>query len=642
MSVQFGRWNFDGIPIEENYVTRAVALLAPYAPEGTNIYRTKTACLAYGAFRTTEESRSESQPHRFLSHAAMTWDGRLDNQAELSGQLRSMLPKEPTDVEIAATAYERWGIDSFAKLTGDWALAIWDSQDRSLILAKDVVGTRPLYYFFDRDQISWSTLLDPLVLLADRCLDLEQEYVAGWIASSPAAHLTPYVGIYSAPACSLVELRPPRPLAVRKYWDFDRKQVHYATDREYEEHFRIVFSESVKRRLRSDRPVLAELSGGMDSSSVVCMADAILAAGAAPTPRLDTVSYYNESEPNWNERPYFEKVEGQRGQRGCHIAVDSTSATRVSYDEDHFAATPANTRSQAQSSQQFAACMASNGNRILLSGIAGDEVLGGVPNAMPELADYLLRGRLEIFARQSVDWALALREPLLHLAANLLAAFVLTSSQGKPPGWLCPQFVHRYRLPLRGYDQRLRVFGPLPSFQTNLITLDALRRRIAVTPLVSTPLHERRYPYLDRDLLQFIFAIPREQLLRPKERRSLMRRALAGIVPDELLRRKRKAFVVRSLMGNLSKEWDNLARDTGDMAIAALGIVNPQILREHLDKARRGQEASIVSLTRTVQLEWWLRHVAPWGVLRIPAPPPGERTPHRRASRVASAMEVTT
>ena len=87
------------------------------------------------------------------------------------------------------------------------------------------------------------------------------------------------------------------------------------SDAEYEEHFRSVFAQSVRRRLRSDSPILAELSGGMDSSSIVCMADEIISRGQLATPRLDTLSYYDDSEPNWNERPYFSQVEEKRGRR---------------------------------------------------------------------------------------------------------------------------------------------------------------------------------------------------------------------------------------------------------------------------------------------------------------------------------------
>ena len=110
--------------------------------------------------------------------------------------------------------------------------------------------------------------------------------------------------------------------------------------------------------------------------------------------------------------------------------------------------------------------------------------------------------------------------------------------------WLQSSFVKRHRAALTGYPSRTKLFGPLPSFQDNLGTLDALRRQLARTALPFEPPFEKRYPYLDRGLLEFMFAIPREQLVRPTQRRSLMRRALVGIVPrrdseqeDESIRR---------------------------------------------------------------------------------------------------------
>ena len=189
------------------------------------------------------------------------------------------------------------------------------------MLAKDPIGTRHLYYSFDNNQVTWSTILDPLVRFAGKTFALNEEYIAGWFSMFPAAHLTPCVGIHSVPPSSFVLLRPGKH-TVSKYWDFDPgKKIRYRTDAEYEEHFRTVFATAVQRRLRSDRPVLAELSGGRDSSSIVCMADTIIARGAADTPRLDTISYYDDSEPNWNERPYFTKVEEKRGRTGWHINV---------------------------------------------------------------------------------------------------------------------------------------------------------------------------------------------------------------------------------------------------------------------------------------------------------------------------------
>src|SRR5229473_656601 len=321
MSVQFGRWNFGGQPAAPDYVEKVSAALAPYGPDSNESYSKGAVKILYRAFHTTKESRHESQPHVSPSGAVITWDGRLDNRAELVSGLRDVLAFDSTDVAIVASAYEKWGADCFAKLIGDWAVSIWNPSNRSLILAKDPIGTRHLYYSIDTDQITWCTILDPLVRFSGKTFALNEEYIAGWFSMFPAAHLTPCVGIHSVPPSSYVLLRRGKH-AVRKYWDFDPgKRIRYRTDSEYEEHFRAVFREAVRRRLRSDSPILAELSGGMDSSSIVCMADTIIARGVAETPRLDTISYYNDSEPNWNERPYFTRVEEKRGRAGCHINV---------------------------------------------------------------------------------------------------------------------------------------------------------------------------------------------------------------------------------------------------------------------------------------------------------------------------------
>jgi asparagine synthase (glutamine-hydrolysing) len=307
MSVQFGKLNFDGNPIDSDELTRVQHLLEPYGPDGEGSLSKDNVGILYRAFHTNAESRREQQPYRCLSGTVITWDGRLDNREDLIQQLDRRLWHAATDVEIVAAAYEHWNTDAFARLIGDWALSIWNPKDRSLTLAKDFAGARPLYYTVETDQLTWCTVLDPLVLCAGRTFPLEEEYIAGWLSLYPATNLTPYVGVHSVPPSCFVRITKGKQ-KVLKYWDFcPSRTIRYHTDGEYEEHFRAVFSESVRRRLRSDTPVLAELSGGMDSSSIVCVADRVLANGHAETPRLDTISFYDDSEPNWNERPYFTK-----------------------------------------------------------------------------------------------------------------------------------------------------------------------------------------------------------------------------------------------------------------------------------------------------------------------------------------------
>ncbi len=620
MSVQFGRWNFDGKPVDREYLEKVKPLLAPYGPDDAESYSKYNITILYHAFHTTKESRRETQPHVTGSGGVLTWDGRLDNRADLIRQLRDAVTIASTDVEIVAAAYEYWGRDCLAMLIGDWALSLWDPQTRSLILAKDPIGTRHLYYSFDNDHVTWSTILDPLVIFAGKTFTLCEEHIAGWFSFFPAVHLTPYVGIQSVPPSSSVLLRPGND-TVRKYWDFDpAKRIRYRTDAEYEEHFRAVFAEAVRRRLRSDRPVLAELSGGMDSSSIVCMADTIIARGAGETPRLDTLSYYNDSEPNWNERPYFAKVEEKRGRTGCHVDVGNQESFLNQFESDRFAATPGSGGRPSEAGRQFAACMSLQGNRVVLSGIGGDEVTGGVPTPTPELEDLLARAQFKTLAHQLKVWALNKRRPWFYLLFEAARAFFPPALVGvpkhkQPATWLNSNFVKRNRVALQGYESRLEFFGPLPSFQENASALKALQRQITAFALESSPLYEKRYPYLDRGLLEFMYAIPREQLVRPGQRRSLMRRALVGIVPNELLNRKRKAFVARGPMKAISAQYASLIEMSQHMVSDSLGIILPNGFSEVLQRIRDGREVLLAPVIRALYIEFWLINLKNRGVL---------------------------
>jgi asparagine synthase (glutamine-hydrolysing) len=148
-------------------------------------------------------------------------------------------------------------------------------------------------------------------------------------------------------------------------------------------------------------------------------------------------------------------------------------------------------------------------------------------------------------------------------------------------------------------------------------TLEALRRQLARTALPFEPPYEKRYPYLDRDLLEFMFAIPREQLVRPTQRRSLMRRALVGIVPDEILNRKGKAFVARSPMVAISNDWTHLVEMTKNMLSSSLGFVDQESISEALQKVRRGEEVPMVKLRRTLFLEDWLKDLRALGIINL-------------------------
>jgi asparagine synthase (glutamine-hydrolysing) len=150
-----------------------------------------------------------------------------------------------------------------------------------------------------------------------------------------------------------------------------------------------------------------------------------------------------------------------------------------------------------------------------------------------------------------------------------------------------------------------------------LQAIEGLQRQLSCSSINSAPLLEKRYPFLDRDLLDFLFTIPREQLVRPGHRRSLLRRSLAGIVPDEILNRRRKAFVSRFPVAMMAELAFSSIDRSGDMIVNRLGYVDRVKFQEAVDQVRRERTAPPMALLRAAGIEEWLAVFAARDALSI-------------------------
>jgi asparagine synthase (glutamine-hydrolysing) len=620
MSAQFGIWNRDGSALSSaDSPEVALPMLLPHGPDSQNVYIDTGLAFAYSAFHTTRESRSDPQPYRLPKSLVVMWDGRLDNMPELSHQLDFVDGQPQSEAAIISAAYLRWGAECFSRLHGDWAVAIWDAKARLLILGKDFLGTRPLYYLLRSKQLMWSTVIEPLASSASHGLTLSQDYIAGWLSCLPPAHLTPYAEIASVPPASYVAVSS-GDYRIVKYWDFDPSlEIRYRRDSDYEEHFRESFARSVRRRLRSDLPVLAHLSGGMDSSSIVCMADRLSADGIVGPARVETVSYFTNDEPDWNERPWFEKVEEFRRKSGLHIDVSPNWTKSPNCTLGSVPLTPGAARFSAP--PELSAWIRQTGCRVLLSGFGGDEVTGGVPTPVPELQDLVSRISLIRLARQLHTWAIQQRRPWSHLLGEALRAFLPWHLTGRGRGnaaiWLRENTARRVASMVREKQHRPKLFSSLPSVLANLEALDGLRRMLSCSTVPVNPLLDRRYPFLDRELLTFLFAIPREQLVRPGQRRSLMRRALREIVPQEILDRRRKAYVGRLPIIAIERRLQQYATRTSETWLSRLDHIDDSKLRASFEKVCRERQSPTMSLLRATGIEDWLEALGSSGILTI-------------------------
>ena len=387
-------------------------------PDGGGEYIHSNLGMAYRAFHTTPESHLENQP-LVQNSCILMWDGRLDNREELRGKLTRKYQGTPTDLDLVIAAYDDWGTECFTEFEGDWALALWDAVKQQLILARDFIGVRRLFYRLDEDGVAWCSTLEPLVLQSRASLHLDLDYLAGCLYPRPPIETSPYREIRGVLPSHFLTVQHDGKLATKRYWALNpHDRIRHSSDADYEHHFRDVFRRSVERRLRANHTILAELSGGLDSSSIVCMADYI--RRESPGVPIETLSFYDTDEPSGDERPYFSLVEQRRGRMGYRVS--KSEFAREARDEAleplpdcYFAASPGYFAKSLRWASVIDRIQREAGARVVLSGLGGDEFLGGVQYEAPELANYLVEGKLVSVVRSLYRWSLARRKTVFEL-----------------------------------------------------------------------------------------------------------------------------------------------------------------------------------------------------------------------------------
>jgi asparagine synthase (glutamine-hydrolysing) len=582
--------------------------------------------MLYRPFHTTLESGLEQQPHRSLSGQITTWTGRLDNREELLSALDHSSKDDFTDVGIVAAAFERWGKDCFAKFIGDWAMTIWDPINHELIFARDYIGIRTLFYHATHNGVTWCSHLAPLALSGVQ-FSLCEEYIASYFAGSPGSHLTPYNEIASVGAGNFVRIRPGH-VERHNYWTFSvQPGLQTKTDKEYEEIFLHLFRQSVKRRLRTDSPILAELSGGLDSSSIVCMSDDIVQKAGASYPPVDTFSACDRDEPTEDDHLYFVRVEEKRGRAGHHVEFNSTGETYRLWRPTFIAIPGFALREEFATARSRV--IAKGKYRVLLSGEGGDQVCGQSRIPRIQVADLLAQAKFSEAIQMISAWTLYARRPWIRFCYQSLAVVMPTFIQkvlyplrkGQP--WINRKFAQQYQmigdlLPTNG--------GALsPGLRESLRIVQQLPGVVASFTPESV---EKRYPYLDQNLVEFLTSIPLNQLIRPGERRPLMRRALTGIVPGEILARRTKASSGRCDILFLHKHWHALEPILASPISTRLGYVDSDHWQTAVSDMKKGLIPDmVVGLLKVLSLELWLRDAVMRGVLRLPQSPLLGETP---------------
>jgi asparagine synthase (glutamine-hydrolysing) len=611
MSAIFGTCLSQDAVVDERSMLRLAEATSRYAVDKPRVFSQHRIGMGFQAFQTHHRASLEQQP--VIDHLGnvLVLDGRLDNYQELAARA-GINGEAVSDSALILMTFERWGHACFSKLVGDWALALWSAKDNVLYLARDHAGSRTLYYSIVHGETRWSTSLETF-FMNDVPPELDREYMARTLSCQAIRDLTPYKDIRAVPPAHYLAIRDGQE-TLRSHWRWIAdSSITHRSDAEYDEHFLRLFRSAVQRRFEPGGPILAELSGGMDSSSIVCMADRVVSDSSAPSNLVDTVSYYDDTEPDWDERPYFISVEKQRNKSGAHLDCSSrTPSFEPLILPDRFYPYPGGDSTSLQYAARFEERIGAGRYRAILSGIGGDELLGGVPTPLPELANHLRQGRIFRLLSASVAWSVVERKPLLHMLYDTLAftGNLYRRSHADPDTiapWLSPE-ARRLCLRSHSYPKNTGEFltaspGALDAGQTWWSLLETLPH---LTPHLLGR-YEYRYPYLDRDLVEFLHRIPREQLVRPGRRRLLMRRALNGIVPTEILERKRKAFISHGPITDLRNSQEKIRNLFSNPLVADCGLIDRDKFLHAFHEGLAGDLKWVAHLSKTIEMELWLR-----------------------------------
>jgi len=615
MSAIGGVINFSGEPVDPELLTELGRSLDACGPDGGFDVRRIAVGMVHRAFHTNRESRREGQPLVQHDGLMLAWDGRLDNREELMSLLFDGLRNDEKDGSIVIQAYKKWGTNFLNRLIGDFAFSLWDPTLKTLFLGRDPVGARLLFYVLTGDRLVWSSRLESLLQLPDQTLEIEDEYLAGYFTNRLAEGVTPYKNIYAVPAGNFLSARTGK-ITLQRFWSLDPgKEIRYRTDREYEEHFVQLFSEAVRARLRVDGPVWSDLSGGLDSSSIVCVADEILKRETVQAHCLETVSAVFDQSPQSDERRFIRLVEEKRGRMGHHF-LESEYPMSLDHTSQDLRAVPNSLEMWSAYHQGVRRAMRECGARVLLCGIGGDELLTAALDPAPELSDLLVQGKLRALHQRLQVWSLALKQPFLQVLWNNA---VVPALPRRLRGWsrrhelekrlalFEPSFVKRFNL-------RDRLLGPVdcfgfksPSTRSQSIAFASLSGVISSGHLLTWDPIEITYPFTHRPLIEFLQAIPATQWIRPGETRSLMRRALKEYLPPQIATRKGKGSPAQATLRAAAREWPRMRALLEQPLVCARGYVNRNALKTLLDQPDFERNPSALLLIRLSCLELWLR-----------------------------------
>ncbi len=577
MSGIFGILNLDGRPADGRDLDRVRQAMAHWGPDGSRIWQEGQAGLGHLLLYSTPQSINESLPlHHPTGDLVLTASARLDNRDDLLSSLAisSSERDEISDCSLILRAYEKWGADCPQHLLGDWAFALWDKRTRKLFLARDHFGHTGLYYYRQGNLFVFASAMQGVLAVPEVLCRLNPMAIAQMSPGYPADETTPYQQIFRLTPAKCMTVSE-KGIQQRQYWHpREIPDVRFRRDEEYVEAFLDIYGTAVRSRLRSHRPVGITLSGGLDSSSTAAVAAPELARRGQRLKALTSIPKHESTGglldcQFGDERPFVEKICRHVGNIDTSFVsaedIGPVEGIRQALDIYHEPLVTAANNYWLIAVMQRAKQMNVG---TLLTGQGGNLTISWPGNRDLYLWTLLSRGRIGAYFHEVNAWRKENRAPWWRTLKNQLGRSVI------------PNQLLRMR-------NRSRARGRYMSLKPEFF--EALARdgyHVAPRPELKTvhgnSVHRKFYslmrdgqlsawselgaafginvttPTFDQRLISFCLGIPQDQYTRGGQEKLLIRRAMKGRLPKEILWSEQKGKQSADIIRRLRDERDEV------------------------------------------------------------------------------------
>lgn len=545
-------------PLDRSILLRMNASLRHRGPDDEGYYEDDQVSLAMRRLSIIDLHTGQQPISNESGNIWVVYNGEIYNFQNVRAVLeqRGHIFKTQTDTEVIVHAYEEYGDECVTHFNGMFAIALWDSREQRLFLARDRLGLKPLYYWSGADKLVFGSELKALILHPDvsRQVDLAALDLFLTLEYIPAPR-TIYEGVFKLLPGHLLVVKKGK-LKVTQYWDVPYQPISQS-EAECGEILSDLIKESVRLRLISDVPLGAFLSGGIDSSIIV----GYMSESANEPVQTFSIGFEDDT---YNELPYAEVVAKHFGTKH-HVEVLNSAHTDlteqlVAHFDEPFADT-------SVFPTFLVSKLASREVKVVLSGDGGDELFAGYDTYLAEKLDRYY-GRLPRPLRQQVlpkfaGWLLPQRakKGLINKVKRMVEGGALDPSL-QHTRWM--MFLHSseknslYRSDLRAtlYDQlttdffhdyfeKANCFDRLAQQQyvdvKTYLTDDILTKVDRMSMAVSM---EVRVPLLDYHIVEFALNLPAQMKLRGARTKSILRQAVKNMVPQLVLEKPKEGFSI--------------------------------------------------------------------------------------------------